>query len=186
MRSNSTPVRCLLALFALALVGSTCTRSDKNPAAGGAPPSAAGEDGRLRNGAYAVLLEASTHDSADAVPSPHVVLPYDARYSDADQKEPKIYVAIDTLSWVPFVLEGRPETTPDGKGHTMLSVALSRNYVKRLERFTTEHLGGRVGMVLDGELVTMHKIRSIIREGKVQITRCDDNACAVLYSKLTQ
>jgi hypothetical protein len=41
-------------------------------------------------------------------------------------------------------------------------------------------------MVVDGEIVTVHKIRSIITGGKVQITRCTDNACEVIRSKLVK
>ena len=46
------------------------------------------------------------------------------------------------------------------------------------------HLGGKVAMVVDGEIVTLHKIRTVITGGKLQITRCQDNACEVIKAKL--
>jgi len=58
--------------------------------------------------------------------------------------------------------------------------------VKRAEAFTRAHQGGRMAMVIDGEIVTLHKVRSVITDGKVQITRCTDNACEVLRSKLAK
>jgi hypothetical protein len=132
------------------------------------------------------LIEAASPDSARVAGRAHVVLPYDDRYSEPSERGPRTYVAIDTTSWVPLILEGLPEARPDGSGRTLLGVTLQERYVKPLEDFTTRHLGGRVAILLDGEIVTMHKIRAIIREGKIQITRCDDNACEVLFTKLTR
>jgi hypothetical protein len=150
------------------------------------PFPAATADRRLRDGVYPVLREAASADSAHDPERAHVVLPYDDRYSEPAERSPRTYVALDTTSWVPMILEGSPERRPDGSGRTLLGVTLDRRYAKLLEAFTTRHLGGRIAIVLDDEIVTMHKIRSVIREGKVQITRCDDNACEVLYSKLTR
>jgi preprotein translocase subunit SecD len=65
-------------------------------------------------------------------------------------------------------------------------VSLARKNVKRAETFTRAHLGGRIAMVVDGEIVTLHKIRTVITDGKVQIARCTDNACDVIYSKLVK
>jgi hypothetical protein len=39
---------------------------------------------------------------------------------------------------------------------------------------------------LDGELVTVRKVRSLIREGKMQMTRCDDSACEALRARLAK
>lgn len=48
------------------------------------------------------------------------------------------------------------------------------------------HLWGKIAMVVDGEIVTRHKIRSVITGGKLQITRCVDNACEVIRAKLVK
>jgi preprotein translocase subunit SecD len=114
------------------------------------------------------------------------VLPYDGRYVDSSQAASPTYVALDTTSFVPLILDGPPTAKSDGHGRTLLGVTIAKKYIKRLEDFTKAHLGGRVAIVLDGEVITMHRIRSVINEGKVQITRCYDNACEVLFSKLAQ
>jgi hypothetical protein len=36
----------------------------------------------------------------------------------------------------------------------------------------------------DGEIVTLHKIRTVVTGGKLQITRCTDDACVVIRAKL--
>ncbi|MGA3245617.1 MAG: hypothetical protein ABSE41_13440 [Bacteroidota bacterium] len=141
---------------------------------------------RIPNGFYAVLIEANSRDEARTDSIPNIVLVYDGKYVDSIQSASPSYVALDTTFFVPLVLEGSPTTNKDGNGRTLLGVTLSRKYIRTLEDFTKAHLGGRVAIVLDGEIITMHKIRSVISEGKIQITRCYDNACEVLLSKLTQ
>jgi preprotein translocase subunit SecD len=68
----------------------------------------------------------------------------------------------------------------------MLSVTLSREQVKPLEDFTRAHLGGSVAILLDGEVISKHKVRAVVEGGRLQITRCGDNACDVLLAKLTK
>lgn len=41
-------------------------------------------------------------------------------------------------------------------------------------------------MVVDGEIVSLHKIRRVITGDKLQITRCTDNACEVIRAKLVK
>ncbi len=138
----------------------------------------------LENGAYAVLREAPTAREAGAEGGSEVVLAYDRRkYSGAPPNEPLSYVSLATNDYVPLVIEGRPEMKSDGQGKSVLTVSLARKNVKRAEAFTRAHLGGRMAIVIDGEIVTLHKIRSVITDGRVQITRCTDNACEVLRSK---
>ena len=140
---------------------------------------------RLENGAYLVLGETPTPPDIRGAGAPQVVLPYDRRkYSEAPPNEPLIYVAIDPKDFVPLIIEGAPEMKSDGQGKSVLTVSLARKNAERMEAFTRAHLGGRIAMVVDGEIVTLHKIRSVVTGGKLQITRCTDNACEVIRSKL--
>lgn len=41
-----------------------------------------------------------------------------------------------------------------------------------------------VVLVVDGEALTMHKIKEPLTSGLLQITRCNDNACELLLIKL--
>jgi len=141
---------------------------------------------RIPNGFYAVLSEGSSRDEARTDSIPNIVLLYDGKYVDSSQTASSSFVALDTASFVPLILEGSPTANKDGNGRTLLGITLSKKYIGRLEVFTKAHLGGRVAIVLDGEITTMHKIRSVISEGKIQITRCYDNACEILLSKLTR
>ena len=141
---------------------------------------------RIPNGFYVVLSEGSSRKEVRTDSIPNIVLRYDGKYVDSSQIASPSFVALDTSSFVPLILEGAPTANKDGKGHTLLGVTLSKKYIGTLENFTKAHLGGRVAIVLDGEIVTMHRVRSVISEGKIQITRCYDNACEILLSKLTR
>ena len=139
----------------------------------------------LENGAYIILREAPTSQEARVAGVPSIVLTYDRRkYSDVPPNEPLTYVAIDPKDYVPLIIEGTPEMKSDGQGKSVLTVSLTRKNAERAEVFTRAHLGGRIAMVVGGEIVTLHKIRSVVTGGKVQITRCTDHACEVIRSKL--
>jgi hypothetical protein len=141
----------------------------------------------LENGAYSVLREAPTRQDARVEGVPQAVLAYDRRkYSDAPPDEPLTYVAVDPRDYVPLIIEGTPEMKRDAQGKSVLTVSLARKNAERAEAFTRAHLGGRIAMVVDGEIVTLHKIRSVITGGRMQITRCNDNACEEIRSKLVK
>ncbi len=179
---NPLVIRALV--LAVAICG--CNRLHAQPT-NQAPAAVTPVTRALENGAYAVLREAPSARAAGAGGGSQVVLAYDRRkYSGAPPNEPLTYVALDPKDYVPLVIEGRPGVKSDGQGKSVLTVSLVRKNVKRAEAFTRAHLGGRMAMVIDGEIVTLHKIRSVITDGKVQITRCTDNACEVLRSKLVK
>jgi preprotein translocase subunit SecD len=142
---------------------------------------------RLENGAYLILRQASTPEDARVEGRSHVVMAYDRRkYGNAPTNQPLEYVALDPTDYVPLIIDAAPEMKQDGRGKSILSVSLTRQSAERAETFTRAHLGGKIAMVVDGEIVTLHKIRSIITGGKLQITRCDDNACEVIRAKLVR
>lgn len=140
----------------------------------------------LANGVYAVVRETPTRETPKRGDVSRITLVYDQHYSEADRNDPPNYVTLDTSSFVPLRLAGPPTTAKADTGWTLLNLTLSPEHVKTLEDFTRTHVGGRVAIVIDREIITMHKVRSVITGGQVQITRCQDDACQVLRRKLTE
>jgi preprotein translocase subunit SecD len=66
----------------------------------------------------------------------------------------------------------------------VLSVGLSTDQVAALEAFTRERVGKRAAIVLGEEIVSIHKVLEVIDGGTMQITRCTDDACRRILSKL--
>lgn len=189
---NPSPIRnwVLSIVFVAMLVAGGCASANRPAGPAGSRAHAEVKDIRthpLANGAYLVLREAPTPQEAKANSDSGLVLVYDRRtYSGAPPDEPLVYVAIDPADFIPLLIEGAPEMQKDGRGLSKLTVSLARQNAKRAEDFTRSHLGARIAMVVDGEIVTLHKIRSVVTDGKLQITRCTDNACEVIRAKLTE
>jgi hypothetical protein len=141
--------------------------------------------GPLANGMYAVLHDAPTAEEARFDAESHRVVRYDQRLASGELEAPQ-YLALRTSSFVPLILEVPPDVHEQSDGRTYLTVSLAQSYVKTLADFTRDNLGGRVAIVVDGDVLTMHKVRSVIDGGKMQITRCTDNACELIRSKLME
>ncbi len=171
--------------LALAIVGTICCSglllAQKSPETAKSTNS---HSHSLANGVYAILREGRTPEEVPIEELPHVILIYDRKYSDSDKNQPPVYVALGTSSFVPLVLAGPPQAHKDDRGWTSLNITLAREHVKTLEDFTRTHLDGKVAIVIDGEIITMHTVRTVIQDGKARITRCTDDACETLRLKL--
>ena len=93
-------------------------------------------------------------------------------------------IIIDTTEYVPLELEKPPLTEQQTDRKKKLLLSLTKEASGQLKTFTTKHVMCRVVLVVDGEALTMHKIREPITSGQFQITRCNDNACERLFVKL--
>jgi hypothetical protein len=171
-------------LLLLACIGAGCTSTrGPEPAVGAigsvSPP--------LHNGIYAVLAEAATPTSSPNEGISPVVLAYDRKkFGLVPATEPLTYVTIERSRFVPLIVKGTPELQKDGNGRSRLKISLAHEQAQALEDFTRAHLGGKIATVLDGEIITLHKIRSVIVGGEVQMTRCTDDACVIVRAKLAK
>ncbi|HEY6160435.1 MAG TPA: hypothetical protein VI112_04405 [Bacteroidia bacterium] len=94
-------------------------------------------------------------------------------------------VVLDTDEYVPIRLSAPPDTAyHEERNNTKLMLNLTKASGDDLERFTGKYLGHRVAIVIGGQVTTMHGIKAKITGGKLQITRCTDNACEKLYFEL--
>lgn len=138
----------------------------------------------LKNGMYAVAATATSKEQVQAPQKMHRILVYEDKFSGSESPDPPLFVALETSRYVPLVLELPPEALKQPDGRTYLNVTLKKEHVEALEEFTREHLGGRVAIVLGGEIITMHKVRTVITGGKMMITRCMDDGCELIMSRL--
>ena len=161
-----------------AIAGACAGRQPARVVAPSGPP--------LPNGLYALLAEAP----ADAPPAPGADGPtgrtffHDRRRIDPTTDAAPTYVTIDAADYVPLILERRPEPVTQPDGRIRLQVALARQEIEPLAAFTRKHVGGRAAVVVDGQIITVHKVRSVIDDGHLQISRCTDRACEHIYAKL--
>ena len=139
----------------------------------------------VKDGFYAVVKKEAVEGEHPSLPEGEERLDYDPSFL-GDHDDP-LKVVVDTRSVVEMLLKEPPEKRPDTTARTQfwLGVTLTDEAAGKFEAFTREHLGGTVAVVVGGRVITMHKIKSVITGGKIQISRCGDNGCQILYRELT-
>lgn len=142
----------------------------------------AAPSGALPDGLYRVLGRSPSPPGE----SRGVVRRYEPRRSDPSSDVGPEYVELDASDYVPLVLSRPPDPIPQPDGRIGLDLALAREHVGRLERVTKNNLGGAMAIVMDDEIMSVHKQRAVITDGRMKITRCTDRACERLLTKLVE
>jgi preprotein translocase subunit SecD len=146
------------------------------------PPPARPE---VRDGAYAVVRHSLQEKDVLPLADGEVLLVDRHRYAKKDESEPPRFVVVRAAAGVALDLAAEPKAIKeeDGKGLRLL-LKLRPGPARDLERLTKEHIGRPVAIVVGGELVTMHKIKEVIKGGEVQITSCTPGGAEYLLEKL--
>jgi preprotein translocase subunit SecD len=136
-------------------------------------------------GFYLVTAEAESAAALPAASSEQQVVRYDYKYLRENERARPLYLLMPKAADVPLVLAKGPKLQEKGEnGFPELLLELTPAAAQKLEKLTREHLGGRVAFVIDGEPVTLHKIRSAISGGQFRLSRCTDTACQYIYGRL--
>ncbi|MDX1477178.1 MAG: hypothetical protein R3301_05700 [Saprospiraceae bacterium] len=134
----------------------------------------------LPDGVYVVKEVYRAHPGPDNDPA---MVTYNYRIVDSTAQTYR-YLRVERRHFVPLQLDRAPERVRQADDRSHLFLTLDGKSRKRLKRLTRKHTGGRVAIVIGGEAVTMHKIRTPITGGRLQITRCTDDACNYLFLEL--
>jgi len=86
--------------------------------------------------------------------------------------------------YVPLDLSKEPETQQQTDEKKLLLLKLTDKASEKLKAFSTKNLMKHVAIIVNGEVLTVHKIKEPLTSGFMQITRCNDNACEQLYKVL--
>jgi preprotein translocase subunit SecD len=145
------------------------------------------EADKRQAGFYLVAAEEESAAALPAASTEQRVVRYDCNFlRDAERGEPR-YLLLPKTADVPLMLARAPELQKKGEnGFPELRLELTPEASSGLEKLTREHLGGKVAFVIDGEPVTLHKIRSVITGGQFRLSRCTDTACQYIYGRLVE
>lgn len=94
-------------------------------------------------------------------------------------------VTVVAGSFVPLVLAEEAKLIRDGLAGSRLLLNLELTATESLRDFTAQNINRKVAIVVNGSALTVHKVRDTIRDGKLQVTRCSDTACANLQKTLS-
>lgn len=139
---------------------------------------------KVKDGFYGVRRVSDTREALLPLADDEVIVNYSSLFQEPGEK--KQYVVITKEHYVPLSLRESPEKVKDETERTKfwLNISLTEDAARELEELTEANIGKRGTIVINGESVTIHKIREIIRDGKMVISRCSGNACEYLYVEL--
>ena len=140
-------------------------------------------DLKIENGLYLIQNE---YTGFEKLESEGVVIPFNHDFLDSNLVGQPTLLEIDTSEFVKLDLAVAPEGIVQADKRINLMITLTDAASIQLADFTEKHLKGKVAIVIGGQAVTKHKIRSRIEGGKLQITRCTDNACKHLLLELNK
>jgi preprotein translocase subunit SecD len=142
---------------------------------------------RYQTGFYLIAAEADSTISLPPANANQRVVRYDYKYLQVSERSKPRYLLLPKTVDVPLMLIKTPELQKKGKnGFPELRLELTSESASKLEKLTRDHIGGKVAFAIDGEPVTLHKIRSIITDGKFRLSRCTDTACQYIYGRLVE
>jgi preprotein translocase subunit SecD len=139
---------------------------------------------KLPAGVYAVQRDSLTEKEVLPLKEGEVLVVDRHRYLKADKKEPPRFLVVRSAPEVTLDLAGAPQAVKEGEKVVRISLKLKPPAATALERLTRDHLGKQITIILGGEVVTVHKIRDVIKGGDVQITSCAEGAAGFLLEQL--
>ena len=145
-----------------------------------APPAAK----TLADGVYLVLRDGSKEKDVLPIKDGETLLVDRHRYLGKSNSEPPRYLVVRSARAVELNLAEGPKTAKEDEGKLRILLKLRPKAAAALESVTREHLNRQLTIVLGGDVVTTHRIRTVIQGGDVQISSCDAGAAEYLLEQL--
>jgi len=134
----------------------------------------------LQNGFYLILEEQADPAKFAKTADDEVIVAYSLDHLGVTD-QPTRYFRVKNLPNVGFSADATTEVGDKTEGKTTLNVVLGAGNAKDFQLFTAANIDRAVAIVIAGKVVTAHKIRTEIVGGRIQITRCGDDACEQLH-----
>jgi preprotein translocase subunit SecD len=164
-------------LFTLALVlGSQATAwsQDKTP----------GSSKKLPAGVYAVLRDGLKEKDVLPLKEGEALVVHEYRFLKKEANQPPRFLVVRAVPDVTLDLANEPKVIKAGDEVVGILLKLQPKAAKALEQLTKDHVDKEVAIIVGGEVVTTHKIRTVITGGDVQITSCAPKAAGYLLEQL--
>ena len=135
-------------------------------------------------GMFLILAEASSPEALRSPGPDEQVAKYDYKFLRDEERHPARYFILRKHADVPLELSGPVKSWQGERGTTELSFTLTDEAAAAAERVSRENLGKKTALMIDGEVITAHKIRSVITDGRFVLSRCTDTACEYIRARL--
>jgi hypothetical protein len=139
----------------------------------------------LPDGIYTILDESESVEILLPEKEGKRVIANLRKFSEKKSKEPPEFLVVRPVPDVPLQLAAPPQEVESDSGKTTIRLELTEELAGHLQKLTSQMQGTRVAVVIGGEVVTTHKIRTPVADGKLQISCCSAGACEYLLGQLT-
>lgn len=139
---------------------------------------------RLPDGVYAVLRDSLKEKDLLPLKGTEALVVNRYRFLKKADQQPPRFLVVRAAPDVELTLVGEPKAVKDGDEVVRILLKLQPKAAKALERLTTAHRGKQVAIIIGGEVVTVHKVREVIKGGEVQITSCTPGGAKYLLAQL--
>jgi hypothetical protein len=139
---------------------------------------------KLPDGVYAVRRDGLKEKDLLPLKDGEVLVVHRHRYLKDGEKEPPRFLVVRSAPDVTLDLAAGPKAVKEGGEVVRILLKLRPKAAAALERLTRDNPGRQVTIVLGGEVVTVHKVREVIKGGDVQITSCAAGAAGYLLQQL--
>jgi hypothetical protein len=126
---------------------------------------------RIENGFYRVLRISEKRETLLPLRDNEILAESSPLFLEPGEKTR--YVVLAKKPHVPLALREEPVKVKDPTERTKswLQVRLTESAAQELEDFSKSNLGNSATMVIGGKSLTVHKIRSVLSDGRMQISR---------------
>jgi preprotein translocase subunit SecD len=139
---------------------------------------------KVPDGVYAVLRESVKEKDVLPLKEGEVLVVHNTRYLKKEEQEPLRFLVVHSTPDVVLDLASKPKAVKEGTEVVRISLKLQPKAALAMERLTRDHLGRQVAIVLGGEVVTMHKVRQVLKGGDFQIACCVAGSANYLFEQL--
>ncbi len=148
------------------------------------PPDGGRSAVRLPDGIYRLLRQGRTVQEVSPLAPGEVAVPDREPYRREGSGDVVRYLVVHRMPDVPLALKEKPRTAKDDGGRVRIYLTLRRDAAEKLAHITRTSAGARLAILVGGHVVTVHKVRSPILDGKVQISGCAENSTEYLIGQL--
>lgn len=140
---------------------------------------------QLADGSYHILRRGASRAELLPLKQDETIVDYD-KNQDVPNPNPR-FLVIHTTPEVPFILKVPPKVIEVAGDDYALHLEFVPEVAQKLAEFTTAHMDPipQVAAIIANEVVSTHKIRQPVLNGKIMVSCCDPRACDRLIAAMT-